>query len=105
MSRIRSAFHEDSSIVPNLIITQKDHKPIEPNTGLPKTRPVCEASSTHNQRLSDMLSDILAATFDSEDTVEAISTEDMLSKVETLNQNSQDGEINPRNLIIGPLDV
>ena len=105
MSRIKNALHEDSSIVPNLIITQKDHKPIDPNTGLPKTRPVCEASSTHNQRLSDMLSDILAATFDSEDIIEAISMEDMLSKIEGLNKRIQEGEISPRNLIVGSLDV
>ena len=52
-----------------------------------------------------MLSDILAATFDSEDTIEAISTEDMLSKIEGLNKRIQEGEISPRNLIVGSLDV
>ena len=72
--------HEDCSIIPNLIMNQKDHKPIDEKTGLPKTIPVCEASSTHNQRLSNLLSDIMAATFESEPSVEAISTEDMLAK-------------------------
>ena len=89
----------------NLIVTQNDHKPADPETGLPKTRLVCQSSSTHNQRISDMLSDIMAATFSSEDSVEAISTEDMLSKVEELNRRIEQGEISPKNLTIGSLDV
>ena len=76
-----------------------------PLTGLPKTRPVCEASSTHNQRLSDLLSDIMGVTFKLEETIESVSTEDLLSKIEALNSRIEDGEVSPKKLIIGSLDV
>ena len=83
--RLKKAMQEESSVIPNLVMNQKDHKPVDPVTGLPKTCPVCEASTTHNQRPSALLSSIMQATFQSETTCEATSTEDMLSKVQWLN--------------------
>ena len=47
--------HEENSIIPQLVMTHKDHKKI--SGSVPATRPVCEASGTMNQRLSDMLRD------------------------------------------------
>ena len=87
--RLRNALHEEISTIPNLILNQKDHKPVS-EEGLPKTRPVCAANSTHNQRLSDLLSDIMNAVFKAEDTAEAISTGDILSKIDKVNKKIKD---------------
>ena len=84
-TRLKNALHENISVIPNLTMHQKDHKDLNPQTGLPKTRPVCEASSTHNQRCSNLLTDIMVATFQSEKTCVSNSTEDLLSKVDKFN--------------------
>ena len=97
--------HEEACVVANIVMHQKDHKPVDAESGLPKKHPVYGASSTHNQRVSDLLSDILAATFESEESLEAISTEDMLAKIDEFNRKVEAEEISPRNPIIGSLDV
>ena len=95
-NRLKRALHEDISVIPNLILNQKDHKDVDKDTGLPKTRPVCEASCTHNQRCSNLLTDIMGATFECEDTSEAISTEDLLSKIDVLNEKIKSQEMSPK---------
>ena len=101
--RLRRAMHEKSTIIPPLVLQQKDHKAIK--DGIPAVRPVCEASRTINQRMSDMLTDVLQAEYATGHTTEAISTEDFLSKIEGMNHRIRKGEIDSENLTIGSLDV
>ena len=55
--RVSRAMNETSSIIPQTSLTQKDHKP--PGLlGVPKVRLLCNASSTTNQHISDLLTDI-----------------------------------------------
>ena len=46
-TRVKKALHEDITVIPNLTILQKDHKLVDPDTGLPATRQV--APSTKGQ--------------------------------------------------------
>ena len=72
--RLRKDLHEDSSVLPNLVINQKDHKLPDPVSGPLKTRPVCRL-------LAPTTKDLVIC----EPTKEALGTEDILSKVEALN--------------------
>ena len=101
--RLRRALHEKVSTVPPLVLNQKDHKVVK--DGIPAVRPVCEASRTMGQRLSDTLTDTLQAIYKSEEGAEASSTEDCLAKVEELNARIRQGEIKSDDLMIGSLDV
>ena len=103
--RLGKAFVENRTIVPDMILLQKNQKPVDTQTGLPKTRPVCLAKSTFNQRANDHLCMILGATIHSDPTCESISTEDNLSKVDALNAKIVKGEVNPNKLVLGSLDV
>ena len=62
MERTRGALHEDRTILPNLVLSVKNQKPVDPTTKLPKTRPVCQASKTFNMRASGHLCQVLKAT-------------------------------------------
>ena len=104
-TRLKKALHEDITAVPDLTLRQKDHKEADPNTGIPKTRPVCEAKSTFNQRANGHLVAILKAAVDADPSTEAISTEDTISKLDSLNNKILQGEIKPRKLMTGSLDV
>ena len=104
-NRVKKALHEDITVVPNLTILQKDHKPVDPETGLPATRPVCEASVTFNQRANQHLCTILQGVTRSDPTCEKISTEDMISRIDHLNKEIEEGKIEPKNMIVGSLDV
>merc|ERR1711954_17894 len=42
-NRLQRDINEDRTVVPDLILTQKNQKPIDPTTKLPKTRPVCQS--------------------------------------------------------------
>ena len=97
---------EDSSVIPDVIFTMKDHKPLQPN-GLPKTRPICQASCTCQQRISEHLCRILKSCFDAnrEEDTEALSMEDMLSAVEDLNQQIREGLVDDQRIMIASLDV
>ena len=88
-----------------MTLLQKNHKPIDPITGLPKTRPVCEASSTFNQRANGYLVAILGGAIKSDPTCESISTEDHISKVDAFNKKIVNGDICPNKLMVGSLDV
>ena len=53
--RLTKAMDEDKTVIPNIILTQKNQKPIDPVTKLPKTRPVCLTRTSYNQRANDYL--------------------------------------------------
>ena len=95
---------QKSTIIPQMLITQKDHKPTQPD-GLPKTRAMCGASQSINQRVSDLLTDVLQALFQSEHTYESLSTESYINKIERLNRGIRSGEIKAPRLMVGSLDV
>ena len=64
--RVRYALGEVSTILPQMSNTPKDHKPL-PASGVPKSRPLCDASATINSRVSDLVSDILSYMFMADD--------------------------------------
>ena len=102
--RTHRAMATKSTVIPQMLITQKDHKALQEN-GLPKTRAMCGASQTMNQRISDLLTDILQALFKSEPTHESLSTESYIYKIDRLNQDIKAGRVKAPNLMVGSLDV
>ena len=88
---IKNVMVEEAIIIPQLNLTQKDHKQYEGD--VPPTSPICTAGSTINQRVSDLTADILQSLFKAEDSVEASSTEDFLHRVEQINNNILAGDI------------
>merc|ERR1711954_31 len=80
--RVRDALHEDRTILPDLVLTQKNQKPLCKETKLPKTRPICQASTTFNMRASGHLCTILGGAIAADETCESISTEDTIAKVD-----------------------
>ena len=83
---------------------QKDHKPINPD-GTPKTRFLCHASVTYNQRFTDLTNDLCKGLIDSDHTEELLSSEDFLSVIEETNDLIKQGKIDSEDLVIGSLDV
>ena len=65
MERAWKAKEAMATILPNLCIFPKDHKPLKPD-GQPKTRPVCGASETINQELSEWISTLIVGSLDAE---------------------------------------
>ena len=105
-TRCRMAMAEDKTVIADLIFTQKDHKPLKED-GMPHTRPICLASTTFDQRISEHLCRVINAHFqatDKEET-EAISTVDMISAVEKLNDQIRAGEVDDQRIMICSLDV
>ena len=102
--RVRLNMMENITTVPQASLMQKDHKPPHPD-GTPKTRFLCHASMTYNQRLADLTNDICKGMIDSDTTEELNSSEDFLSVIEELNLKIKQGEIDPNDLVIGSLDV
>ena len=71
-------------VMPQVYLLDKDHK--DPDAeGLSKTRPVCTASETMNQELSEWVTSFVDAALDQSDNYEVISTEEMLAKVDAVN--------------------
>ena len=56
--RTMDAFSSESCVVPPVTVNPKDHKPVNPGED-PPGRPVCDASSCINGRLSDALCEVL----------------------------------------------
>ena len=102
--RLRNACMEQSTLIPNARVQQKDHTPVNQN-GIPKARFLCNAANTMNQIASDMLTDCLQGMHKSDQTHECNSTEDFISKIEALNTRIRKGEIDSTNLMVGSLDV
>ena len=96
--------NEESTIIPQMDIFPKDHKNTHPD-GTPKGRPVCKASNTMNQRVSDLCSDVLGAVYNSEEGHEVQSAEHLLSRIEELNAKIRKKEINSERMMVGSLDV
>ena len=90
-SRQRSTHIEDSVSIAPLYLLVKDHKECKPNCP-PSTRPVCGAISGMNVHLSNIISPYLDALADEmPDTMEAISSEDCLSRIDRFNKNFDSG--------------
>ena len=100
VERLHRDMNEDRTVVPDLILTHKNQKPLDPETNLPKTRPVCLSRVNFNQRANDYLCQLLGAPIKADPTAEANSTEDAPSKVDSLNSKKEKGEIRPRNLTL-----
>ena len=66
---------------------------------------MCSAANTINQRISDTLTDVLQALFQSEPSHESKSTESFIHKIDMLNQKIKSGEIKAPRLMVGSLDV
>ena len=79
--RVRGAYQQDCDTIPILFTLPKDHKDKEEN-GDPKTRPVCGAKRSVNGRVGNLLSEVLRAVIEGEETDECISTEEMLHHME-----------------------
>ena len=62
-------------------------------------------SATYNQRINGHLCTVLNGVIETEETNEAISTEDKLSKIDRLNNDIRSGKIKPGKLSVGSLDV
>ena len=83
--RVLSAKELGSSTIPVLSLMVKDHKAVDTN-GNPKTRPVCGASSAINGKISEYLADILDAVCQADESDEVISSEELLSQMDDLNE-------------------
>ena len=96
VERLHRNLNEDRTVVPDLILTHKNQKPLDPETNLPKTRPVCLSRVNFNQRANDYLCQVLGVPIKADPTIESNSTEDALSKVNKLNSKIEKGEIKQR---------
>ena len=79
-TKIKDAYNTMSWVAPILKVTPKDHKVVD-QMGMPKDRPICEAKSSMNGRLSDFLSDVLQPIAIERAPNASRSTEDMLAEV------------------------
>ena len=96
---------EGRTEIPQMDVYPKDHKDPHPD-GTPKGRPVCKANNTMNQRISDLCSDALGALFSAdEDGCEVQSTEDLLSRINELNRQIREKDVNSSSMMVGSLDV
>ena len=73
-----------TAAIPNLSLLIKDHKPVQPGE-IPKSRPVCSSQESMNIHLSNLMSEILDPLADNCGGIETVSTEDLLSEVDKLN--------------------
>ena len=78
------AFSTESFVVPPMTINPKDHKVVGPDDD-PKSRPVCDASSCINGRLSDALCEVLTPIANEHGGPEVESGEELLHFIEKLN--------------------
>ena len=96
--RIRKSAINKGCNVASMYTVVKDHKPPDPDTGLPKTRPIVASKGGFNLYLQNILSDVLEPVAEEvEGSIEACSTEDFLNKVDQLNE-SWKKNINSNNL-------
>ena len=102
-TRTRRTMMEQITVIPPVVFHQKDHKPQK--QGEPQAvRGICNATTTFNQRVTDLLNDQLEAMLKSDPTDECISTEDFLYNVDLMNQKMSSGD-KKAPTIIGSLDV
>ena len=98
--RINGAYSTETCIVPALSTLPKDHKPIDGE--VPNSRPVANASTSINGRMSDLSSDILMPVAQAQDSDECISGEDMLYHIREANKKIM---IEGKNVIVASQDV
>ena len=105
MARAWDAKELQATSIPINSYTPKDHKPVEPD-GLPKTRPLCGAHRTMNGELSEYLAKIVeSAIMATGKSKESISTEDVLSSVDTAAEQIRSMNLNSEDLFVGSLDA
>ena len=104
MERAWAAKELESSSIPGLSILVKDHKKRGAD-GLFPTRPVCGANRSPNGELSEWISDIIDAAIEVRGTSESISTEDLLSLIDSMAGKIRDDNLEMDDLFIGSLDV
>ena len=104
--RARLAKEVSNLVIPQLYLLWKDHKKIG-DDGLPKSRPVCGASQTLNTEMSEWVSDILESTLATMESSEVISTEDLMSHVDMLNEKwaKDKFKVERGEIFIGSLDA
>ena len=91
-ARQRETHLEHSTSIAPLYRLVKDHKN-HSGVGPPPTRPVCDAVAGMNVHLSNIISPFLDTLADEmEGTMEIISTEDALSKIDEVNKSWEQGE-------------
>ena len=79
--RVEGAYQQECDTIPILFTLPKDHSRKEEN-GDPRTRPVCGAKRSVNGRVGNLISEVLRAVIEGEETDECISTEEMLHHME-----------------------
>ena len=92
MERCFEAKELRTTAIPKMKLLLKDHKE-KGKDGILKTRPVCTACRSPNGELSEYLADIIDAVADTADSCEAISTEDLLSKIDRVAEELLEKEI------------
>ena len=78
--RTFSNFHAESCNIPVFRFIPKLHKPVGPD-GLPKTRPIIEATTSMATRPSEVISAVLDCFIEGTECIECISTDEMVSKI------------------------
>ena len=105
MERVWSATELQSTVIPNLGVTPKDHKPLEEN-GDPKTHPLCFAKQTINGEMSEFTASYMDPAASSIPGIEVISTEETANRIDKLNKSLMEKEISTYSgLVVGSLDA
>ena len=87
VERVRESLIQRSKNVAKLVLLGKDHKSVDPVTGLIKTRPVHTANTGMDAPLSDLISDFVDPFIDIlENSNEIISSEDLKNKIDAYNK-------------------
>ena len=82
--RYRETTINKTASIPPLSLLIKDHKPVKQGE-LPKTRPVIASQASMNIHMNNLLSEIIEPIANITGGAEKISTEDMLSEVDKVN--------------------
>ena len=99
--RLRESCLQNTNNVPPMYLLAKDHKIREPGQ-LPATRPVVSGCSGMQLSLSNLLSDHLESLANSrQNPIEVISTEDMLSRINSYNENVSEANQNIEKVLVG----
>ena len=83
----------------------KDHKEPDRETGDPATRPVCGASRSINGELGETISEIYSAAAQLVENTEVCSTEDLLGRIDRLNQSLKTEEPPETGYYLGSIDA
>ena len=102
--RVCEAKELRATVIPILSLLIKDHNELN-EKGLPKSRPVCGASTSIIGELSEWISQILDAVSQSLESDEVISSEELLAFVDEVNELLGEKGLPEEGLCVGSLDV